>query len=159
MHFKHHREALGIDESQPRISWRFGGSVVVSWQQSAYELEVSNGHETQLRSFQACFNESCLVKWPSSLLTSGQRAQVRVRVHGQVSRRNGCYKRAKGAYQFQGSGRLASSRQIVRGRLWSSFFFMLSTSLAGLSLKSSSLGDICMKRQGDVSNKQLLISG
>lgn len=95
MHFEHHREALGIDESQPRISWRFGGSVVVSWQQSACELEVFNGYEIQLRSFRACYNESFLVKWPSKLLTSDQRAQVRIRVYGQVPHRNGSYIRAK----------------------------------------------------------------
>lgn len=82
IHFEHHREALGIGESQPRISWRFDGNVV-DWQQSAYEIEVVQGQESQSKIYQVFSNDSSLVKWPSSPLTSGQLAQVRVRAHGQ----------------------------------------------------------------------------
>lgn len=111
-------------------------------------------------------NESFLVKWPSNLLTSGQRAQVRIRVHGQVPHRNGSYIRAKvpldskAQVVLPAAGKLFEVGSGVYFYLLLFFFLlMLSTSLAGLSVNSSSLEDICMKRQGDVSNKQSLING
>ncbi|KXH52311.1 hypothetical protein CSAL01_06052 [Colletotrichum salicis] len=40
--FEHHRQALGIAESELRISWRFSGNTV-DWEQSAYDLEILRG--------------------------------------------------------------------------------------------------------------------
>ncbi|RSM01936.1 hypothetical protein CEP52_008277 [Fusarium oligoseptatum] len=63
--FEHHRDALGIGEPQPRISWRFGGNVV-GWEQSAYDLEIRRGDLTTYH-----------------VLISRESAEVRVRAHGQ----------------------------------------------------------------------------
>lgn len=80
--FEHHRDALGIGEPRPRISWRFGGNVV-DWEQNAYDLEIRRG---ALTSYHVPSNDSLLVPWPESPLTSRESAEVRVRAHGQPGR-------------------------------------------------------------------------
>jgi alpha-L-rhamnosidase len=77
--FEHHEEnAIGIGESQPRISWSFEGDER-DWEQVSYELEIArrNGEtvETSVTS-----SESILVPWIGEPLVSGERAEVRVRV-------------------------------------------------------------------------------
>ncbi|KAH7129950.1 bacterial alpha-L-rhamnosidase-domain-containing protein [Dactylonectria estremocensis] len=54
--FEHHRQAIGIGEPEPRISWRFGGTAS---------------------------SESQLSPWLDKPLQSGDQAKVRVRAHGQ----------------------------------------------------------------------------
>lgn len=80
--FEHHRDALGIGEPRPRISWRFGGNVV-DWEQNAYDLEIRRG---ALTSYHVPSNDSLLVPWPESPLASRESAEVRVRAHGQPGR-------------------------------------------------------------------------
>ncbi|KAL4874903.1 bacterial alpha-L-rhamnosidase-domain-containing protein [Aspergillus karnatakaensis] len=77
--FEHHRTALGIGESTPRISWRFEGNVS-NWYQSSYEIEVQRQGETS--SFHVNSTNSVLVPWPSDPLHSGEEATVRVRSFG-----------------------------------------------------------------------------
>ncbi|KAL5340938.1 bacterial alpha-L-rhamnosidase-domain-containing protein [Aspergillus crustosus] len=81
--FEHHRTALGIGETTPRISWRFEGNVS-NWFQSAYEIEIQRQGETN--SFHVNSTDSVLVPWPSDPLQTGEEATVRVRSFG--SRRN-----------------------------------------------------------------------
>lgn len=77
--FEHHRSALGIGESSPRISWRFEGNVS-DWHQGAYELEINRGGEPS--SFHVNSSNSVLVPWPGDDLKSGEEATVRVRSFG-----------------------------------------------------------------------------
>jgi alpha-L-rhamnosidase len=83
--FEHHREPLGIGESSPRISWRFGSNAApaVNWLQSSYDLEILQGPSSEAESFSFDSPESILVPWPAEPLGSGEAAQVRVRAHGQ----------------------------------------------------------------------------
>lgn len=77
--FEHHRTALGIGETNPRISWRFDGNVS-DWHQGAYELEVNRGGESDL--FHVNSSDSVLVPWPDDPLKSGEEAIVRARSFG-----------------------------------------------------------------------------
>ena len=75
--FEHHREALGIGESQPRVSW-----LIVSdapFEQAAYEIEGRwLGGRTQTHVVES--REQVLVDWPFPPLASRERVEVRVRV-------------------------------------------------------------------------------
>jgi alpha-L-rhamnosidase len=85
--FEHHREALGIGESSPRISWRFAGdSETQDWSQKSYEIEISrygSDEVSNLRteSFRVASSESVLAPWPSTPLKSRQSARVRIRAN------------------------------------------------------------------------------
>lgn len=85
--FEHHRTALGISETEPRISWRFGGNAV-DWEQTAYDIELERfgrGSEDlggNYESYSVNSSDSLVVPWPSDPLESADRANVRVRVHG-----------------------------------------------------------------------------
>lgn len=84
--FEHHRTALGIAESRPRISWRFQGNVS-NWEQSTYDLEIKRkGREPD--TFNVDSSDSVLVPWPSSPLKSGEEATLRVRSSGQGDQPN-----------------------------------------------------------------------
>jgi alpha-L-rhamnosidase len=78
---EHHREALGIGESEPRLSWSVhapGG-----WSQHAYEIEVADP-ATGAVSFsgRVADADSRLRCWPAGPLRSRDRRSVRVRVWG-----------------------------------------------------------------------------
>lgn len=77
--FEHHRSALGIAETQPRISWRFAGDAE-DWEQSSYDIEIRQSGDTASYSTQSA--ESVLVDWPAEALKSGEQATVRARAHG-----------------------------------------------------------------------------
>ncbi|KAI9375579.1 bacterial alpha-L-rhamnosidase-domain-containing protein [Aspergillus egyptiacus] len=77
--FEHHRSALGIGESTPRISWRFDGAVS-DWYQRAYEVEVQRNGQSD--TFGVNSSDSVLVPWPGDPLQSGEEATVRVRSLG-----------------------------------------------------------------------------
>jgi alpha-L-rhamnosidase len=78
--FEHHREALGIAEAEPRISWRFEGDVV-DWEQTSYDIEVarSSGDPS---TYTADGSDSLYISWPEAPLGTAESAQVRVRAHG-----------------------------------------------------------------------------
>lgn len=75
---EHHRTALGIGESTPRISWRTIASR--PFEQSSYEIEVRWAADGRIE--QAAFDSTgqILVPWPFRPLRSRDGATVRVRV-------------------------------------------------------------------------------
>ncbi|MEU7873476.1 family 78 glycoside hydrolase catalytic domain [Dactylosporangium sp. NPDC049140] len=75
---EHHREARGIGEPAPRISWTT--TAEPDWRQRAYEVEVSRGGTVEVVRVESA--EQILVPWPSAPLASRERAAVRVRVAG-----------------------------------------------------------------------------
>ncbi|KAH8900513.1 alpha-L-rhamnosidase A [Thozetella sp. PMI_491] len=78
--FEHYRDAFGIAESTPRISWKFTGEEQ-NWVQRLYELEISIAGEPEHR--QLVESRDCLfVAWPARPLASGERATVRVKARG-----------------------------------------------------------------------------
>ncbi|KAK7746615.1 hypothetical protein SLS62_009336 [Diatrype stigma] len=79
--FEHHRQALGIGETKPRISWRFAGNAT-EWEQSAYELEVVRGTGNNTHIYAQNSSESVLVPWPEAALGTAEQASVRARAHG-----------------------------------------------------------------------------
>jgi alpha-L-rhamnosidase len=79
--FEHHREALGIAESQPRISWRFEGNVV-NWEQRSYDLEIERNDDGVPDLYSVNSTDSIYVPWPGEALKSAESAHVRVRAHG-----------------------------------------------------------------------------
>ncbi|MFI7611216.1 glycoside hydrolase family 78 protein [Nonomuraea terrae] len=75
--FEHHRDALGIGEPEPRLSWVVSADLP-GWRQVAYEIELSDGTATgRVES-----GESVLVSWPGTPLAARERRGARVRVHG-----------------------------------------------------------------------------
>jgi alpha-L-rhamnosidase len=72
--FEHHREALGIGEPAPRLSWP--AAPEPGWRQAAYELAVGG------QVFLVESPESVLVPWPAAPLRPPEAKTVRVRVTG-----------------------------------------------------------------------------
>ncbi|CAJ2507101.1 Uu.00g082870.m01.CDS01 [Anthostomella pinea] len=79
--FEHHRTALGIGETSPRISWRFEGNAP-NWTQSRYTLEVQRHGQAAADLFHINSSGSVLVPWPTVSLTSAESATVRVKAYG-----------------------------------------------------------------------------
>jgi alpha-L-rhamnosidase len=77
--FEHHREALGIGERRPRLSWKTEAED--SWAQTGYEIEVDRDGQV-LVSGRVQSAESVLVPWLGDPLRSRDRAVVRVRLWG-----------------------------------------------------------------------------
>lgn len=76
---EHHRIALGIAETEPRISWRFAGDAE-NWEQASYDVEITRGESTTSHS--ADTSDSLYISWPEDPLASRERATVRARAHG-----------------------------------------------------------------------------
>lgn len=79
--FEHHREAIGIGESEPRISWRFEGDVR-NWTQKSYEIEITRCQTLPPQVYKIDSRDSVLVPWQGKPLKSGESASVRVRAFG-----------------------------------------------------------------------------
>ncbi|TIH34299.1 glycoside hydrolase family 78 protein [Subtercola vilae] len=80
--FEHHRDALGIGEAEPRLSWKASGDAGDNeWVQTAYEVSFERGGEVH-SSGRIVSGEQVLVAWPDAPLTSRERVAVRVRVWG-----------------------------------------------------------------------------
>lgn len=83
--FEHHRVAIGIAETEPRLSWRFTGGAA-DWEQTSYDIEVTRsgdgGGDSSTTSHSADTADSLYVAWPEEPLTSRERASVRARAHG-----------------------------------------------------------------------------
>lgn len=77
--FEHHRVALGIGESAPRLSWKT--TAEPGWEQLAYEVEIVRNGSTW-SSGRLSSHDSVLVPWPAEPLVSRDRATVRVRLWG-----------------------------------------------------------------------------
>ena len=84
LRFEHHREALGIGESQPRLSWSFKGDAK-DWTQVSYEVEVQRESidSGNPRTFSVDSSLSALVPWPDKPLKARESAKVRVRANGE----------------------------------------------------------------------------
>ena len=80
--FEHHRTALGIAETKPRISWRFAGDVR-DWEQSGYEIEIHRSGKSG--TFPVNSSDSLYVPWPDAALGEAESAKVRVRANGSQS--------------------------------------------------------------------------
>ncbi|WP_026874716.1 alpha-L-rhamnosidase [Jiangella gansuensis] len=76
---EHLREALGIGERTPRLSWRVR-SAPPGWTQTAYRIDV--GRDGATHSFEVESAEQVLVPWPAAPLRSRETATVRVAVRG-----------------------------------------------------------------------------
>ncbi|MGV9870350.1 family 78 glycoside hydrolase catalytic domain [Rhodococcus koreensis] len=81
--FEHHRDALGIGETRPRLSWKLSGAPD-AWEQTRYEIEVDDHQKKPVR-YARQSAEQVLVPWPAAPLTSRERRSVRVRVCGSAS--------------------------------------------------------------------------
>ncbi|KAI0471696.1 extracellular glycosyl hydrolase family 78 protein [Xylariaceae sp. FL0804] len=86
--FEHHRNALGIGEAAPRISWRFEGDAT-NWTQHGYSIEVTRSLPDDPRSeheqvYTFSGSDSVLVPWPDRPLSSAESAVVRVRAYQSV---------------------------------------------------------------------------
>lgn len=81
--FEHHRETLGIGESEPRLSWGFKGDAK-DWTQSAYEISISRPSidSGKPQTFDVKSSESALVPWPTTPLKAIESAEVKVRATG-----------------------------------------------------------------------------
>jgi len=82
--FEHHREALGIGEARPRVSWK-AATDAEGWVQTAYEIEVADpdgGAAATSTTGRVASAECVLVDWPAAPLRSRERRSVRVRVWG-----------------------------------------------------------------------------
>ena len=77
--FEHHRQAFGIAEASPRISWRFEGTAV-DWEQTGYEIEITRDGVPRI--FGANSSASTLISWPDEPLSSSESATVRARAYG-----------------------------------------------------------------------------
>ncbi|WP_346618422.1 glycoside hydrolase family 78 protein [Blastococcus montanus] len=77
--FEHHREALGIGEAAPRLSWKV--TAPPDWRQRAYEVEAT-GEGRRWASGRIESPDSVLVPWPTGPLASRERRVVRIRVWG-----------------------------------------------------------------------------
>ncbi|MDQ4492068.1 glycoside hydrolase family 78 protein [Sinomonas sp. ASV486] len=76
---EHRRDALGIGESRPRLTWHTDAPA--GWRQEKYEIEVvRRGNRCQAQ--EVTSSDSVLVEWPFEPLQSRERAQVRVRLWG-----------------------------------------------------------------------------
>ncbi|KAF7543653.1 hypothetical protein G7Z17_g10568 [Cylindrodendrum hubeiense] len=79
--FEHRREALGIDERSPRLSWVSVGDGQ-NWQQASYDIEIQRDTSKDTQSFHVNSSDSVFAPWPTSPLRERESATVRVRVTG-----------------------------------------------------------------------------
>lgn len=82
--FEHHHDGLGVNTSQPRISWRFShfDNTINGWHQDAYELDISFADSDRTHTLTVKSSQSICVPWPTRPLKSCERAKVRVRSYG-----------------------------------------------------------------------------
>jgi alpha-L-rhamnosidase len=80
--FEHRRDALGIGNAKPRLSW-IVATEAAGWRQAGYEIETY-GPDNSLREQTGRIDsgESFLVPWPFAPLASRERRTVRVRAWG-----------------------------------------------------------------------------
>lgn len=80
--FEHHRSAIGIAETAPRMSWILP-EAPTGWTQRTYEVaERPLSDDSDGRSLIVESNDSVLVPWPFTPLAAREGREVRVRVHG-----------------------------------------------------------------------------
>lgn len=78
---EHHHDGFGLFTSTPRLSWRFNEASVKNWKQVSYEIKVvRHGREEH---YQVSSGESVLVPWPSTPLSSREKASIKISAKGQ----------------------------------------------------------------------------
>ncbi|KAE8159799.1 bacterial alpha-L-rhamnosidase-domain-containing protein [Aspergillus tamarii] len=80
--FEHYRppNTLGVQEREPRISWRFS-NVPRHFRQESYEIQIFDSQHTLLSAVKRTSQQFNLVPWPSDLpLKSREKVYLRVRV-------------------------------------------------------------------------------
>ncbi|WP_335991211.1 family 78 glycoside hydrolase catalytic domain [Glycomyces sp. MUSA5-2] len=78
--FEHHRDALGIGEPAPRLSW-ITADAPAGWRQARYQVESRSAGAAETATVDSA--DSVLVAWPFAPLASRERRDVRVRVVGE----------------------------------------------------------------------------
>jgi alpha-L-rhamnosidase len=82
LRFEHHREAFGIGEVRPRLSWIIQ-TKSPNWRQAGYEIEaVDAGGRLRGQTGRVESDQSVLLAWPFAPLVSRGRLTLRVRVWG-----------------------------------------------------------------------------
>ena len=77
---EHHHNGFGLFTSTPRLSWRFNEASVKNWKQVSYEIKVvRHGREEH---YQVSSGESVLVPWPSTPLSSREKASIKISAKG-----------------------------------------------------------------------------
>ncbi|WP_243074418.1 alpha-L-rhamnosidase [Microbacterium sp. SS28] len=76
---EHHREALGIGEPRPRLSWTVTAAPA-GWSPAGSRVEIRRGGETEV--FEIDGPDQVLVAWPAAPLRSRESAEVRIAVRG-----------------------------------------------------------------------------
>ena len=85
--FEHHREALGIGEARPRLSWVVESAPEL-WRQTAYRVELDRDGDRSVHETES--GEQVLVDWPDAALTSRERVAARVSVRGEGGEFESC---------------------------------------------------------------------
>src|SRR4051812_7592263 len=81
--FEHHDQAVGIGERKPRLSWHLQTGIE-GWKQAGYEIEIYKPvGELLEQTGPVNSDQSVLVNWPFTPLTSRQVVHLRVRVWGE----------------------------------------------------------------------------
>ncbi|GLA33567.1 hypothetical protein AnigIFM63309_000398 [Aspergillus niger] len=82
--FEHRTDGFGIENTRPRLSWRFSYPENVQplkdWAQTAYEIETIVEGE-QCQRYLVSSTQSVLVPWPGASLRTGVPVSVRVRCY------------------------------------------------------------------------------
>jgi len=82
LQIEHYRDALGIGNTQPRLSWILETDIQ-GWYQAAYEIEEYDVDGKLInQTGRVVSGQSVLVPWPFALLTSHEKVSVRARVWG-----------------------------------------------------------------------------
>ncbi|KAM5353515.1 hypothetical protein ACJ41O_000165 [Fusarium nematophilum] len=77
---EHHHSGFGLFASSPRLSWRFNPTSIKGWKQVSYDLSVTRNSTEE--TFHVESSNSIYNPWPSSPLSSRERAELKVRATG-----------------------------------------------------------------------------
>jgi alpha-L-rhamnosidase len=77
---EHHHDGFGIFRPSPRLSWRFNSTAQRNWTQASYDISIQRKGEEEI--YHVDSEESVLVPWPSTPLSSREIANIRIRSNG-----------------------------------------------------------------------------
>ncbi|KAG4428593.1 hypothetical protein IFR05_015925 [Cadophora sp. M221] len=79
---EHHHDGFGLFTSSPRLSWRFNETSLKNWKQASYEIKLTRqGREEE--HYRVSSSQSVLVPWPSTPLSSREKASIKISAKGQ----------------------------------------------------------------------------
>ncbi|WRT68754.1 uncharacterized protein IL334_005734 [Kwoniella shivajii] len=79
---EHHESGFAIAHSKPRLSWRFGSSDTEGWKQTSYEMLIKREDADIEENYKVQSEDSVLVPWPSTPLSSREIVHVKIRSKG-----------------------------------------------------------------------------